>query len=342
MDLSCGTIAASCSACSSLIQSTCLVAAPRAPRWQGTAQACSRAAQRDSRRGSEPRQRGNHLLDRQHEVGSREPAPKNANSSARVELLGVEVDALSADQFQALVQDAVVQGKRCIVANHNLHSVYLFHRDLRMRMFYALAAQVLVDGMALVFLGRLLGKPLYRAHRVAAVDWIYPLAAECARRGWRVFFLGSKPGVWERARHRLVSMFPGLSMKGAPGYFSVDTEGPENRQIIERINCFRPQVLLVGMGMPRQEHWILENWPQLQADVVLNVGACMDFVAGAVPAAPRWLGRCGLEWAWRLANEPRRLWRRYLVEPWFIAGLLLRDLRRPRRAGRGAASVGRG
>jgi N-acetylglucosaminyldiphosphoundecaprenol N-acetyl-beta-D-mannosaminyltransferase len=279
-------------------------------------------------------------LEQWHEVRSGRPAPEDSNT--RIELLGVEVDALCADQFRALVQAAVARRKPCIIGNHNLHSVYLFHRDQRMRMFYALATRVLIDGMPLVFLGRLLGKPLRSVHRLASVDWIYPLVAECARQGWRVFFLGSKPGVSERAQQELVSMFPGLTMEGAHGYFSVDADGPDNRQIIERINRFRPQVLLVGMGMPRQEHWILDNWRQIQADVVLSVGACMDFVAGTLPMAPRWMGRCGLEWTWRLASEPRRLWRRYLVEPWFIARLLVRDLRRPRRAERSAASGARG
>ncbi len=100
--------------------------------------------------------------------------------------------------------------------------------------------------------------------------------------------------------------------------------------MLERINAYAPALLMVGMGMPRQELWTHENFPRLKADVILSsVGAAFDYVAGAVPTPPRWSGRLGLEWAFRLAHNPARLFSRYFVEPWYILLLLVLGLSAP-------------
>jgi N-acetylglucosaminyldiphosphoundecaprenol N-acetyl-beta-D-mannosaminyltransferase len=93
---------------------------------------------------------------------------------------------------------------------------------------------------------------------------------------------------------------------------------------LAEIERFRPDILMVGMGMPRQEHWIVENLEHIHAHAILTSGACMDYLAGVVPIAPRWMGRFGVEWMFRLWSEPSRLWQRYLLEPWFLLMLLLR------------------
>lgn len=171
-----------------------------------------------------------------------------------------------------------------------------------------------------------MGKPLEPEHRVTYVDWVRPLMAEAKRQGWRIFHLGGKPGVAERAAEKLRSEFPGLLLQTHHGYF--DMAGKENKDILEKINAFRPHVLMVGMGMPRQEHWVLDNLEHLGVNAILTAGACFDYVAGAIPTPPRWMGRLGLEWAYRLFSEPRRLWRRYLVEPWYLVPYALSDLKK--------------
>ncbi|MEN9518006.1 MAG: hypothetical protein RLZZ381_594, partial [Cyanobacteriota bacterium] len=108
----------------------------------------------------------------------------------------------------------------------------------------------------------------------------------------------------------------------AHGYFS---SGSQNQLIIDQINSYQPNILMVGMGMPRQEEWILANIDQLKTNIVLPSGACIDYIAQEVATPPRWMGQVGLEWLYRLATEPKRLWRRYLVEPWFIAKLLIEE-----------------
>jgi N-acetylglucosaminyldiphosphoundecaprenol N-acetyl-beta-D-mannosaminyltransferase len=248
----------------------------------------------------------------------------------RVKLLGVEVDALTMNDLNALIAEAVEGKERRIVAHHNTHSVYLWHHDSRMRAFYQKAHRVHVDGMPLILLGRFLGLPLRREHRVTYVDWVRPLMAEAARRGFRVFYVGSRPGVAERGAARLLDGITRLRIETHHGYFDTTPGSQENAEVLAAIRRFRPDILMAGMGMPRQEHWILDNLEDLDAHAILTAGACMDFVAGAVPTPPRWMGRIGLEWLYRLWTEPSRLWRRYLLEPWFVLRLLVQDVWRKR------------
>jgi N-acetylglucosaminyldiphosphoundecaprenol N-acetyl-beta-D-mannosaminyltransferase len=253
-------------------------------------------------------------------------------------LLGVRVDPLTIQDLNALIAEVVRRGERWIIANHNLHSIYLYHRDSKMRAFYRKTKAVHVDGMALVWVGKLLGYPFQSHHRVTYVDWTGPLMAEALQQGWRIFYLGSKPSVAERGAEVLRQSFSGLQIKTHHGYFDARPGSRENRLVIERIAAFAPQILMVGMGMPRQEHWILDNLSEVSANVILPSGAAIDYVAGVVPTPPRWMGRVGLEWLSRLVSERGRLWRRYLIEPWFLLGPLARDvwvcrvLRKPLRA----------
>jgi N-acetylglucosaminyldiphosphoundecaprenol N-acetyl-beta-D-mannosaminyltransferase len=148
--------------------------------------------------------------------------------------------------------------------------------------------------------------------------------AKARQSGWRVFYLGGEPGVAERAAEVLRGEFPGLQIATHHGYFTLNGEG--NRGVLKAIADCSPQVLMVGMGMPRQEHWVVDNLEHIRADAILTAGACFDYVAGAIPTPPRWMGRVGLEWLYRLSAEPGRLWRRYLLEPWSLLRPAVRDV----------------
>ncbi len=243
--------------------------------------------------------------------------------SQPIQILGVNIHPLSIAQLNHLISQSVQNRQKWIIANHNLHSIYIYHHDPKMRAFYDKAEYVHIDSMALVFLGKLLGLPLEREQRVTYVDWTNPLIAEAAKQGWRVFYLGSKPGVAEQGAEILRDRFPGLEIITADGYFDARPDSPENQAILAQIQTYQPDVLMVGMSMPRQEHWILDNLEQIHAHTILPCGATIDYVAGAVPTPPRWAGKIGLEWLFRLLAEPKRLWRRYLVEPWFLFKLLI-------------------
>jgi N-acetylglucosaminyldiphosphoundecaprenol N-acetyl-beta-D-mannosaminyltransferase len=241
------------------------------------------------------------------------------------ELLGVVVHAVTLEGLCCAVEEAVSSGARSIIANHNLNSIYLYHHDASMRAFFAQARLTFIDGMPLVLWGRLLGFHLRRAHRLTAVDWLRPLLRYAAERRWRMFFLGAKPGVADRAAARLRDEFPGLDVHTAHGYFDATPGGRESEAVLARIRDVNPHVLIVGMGMPRQEHWILGELDRIAANVILNQGAFLDYVAGGIATPPRWLAALGLEWLARLLVEPRRLSRRYLVQPWALLPHLARD-----------------
>ena len=248
----------------------------------------------------------------------------------RDEVLGVEVTPIIPSELHQIVQDAVTATGRIVIAHHNLHSVYVFHHDDRMRALYRLATWIYLDGMPLVWAGRLLGLQFRREHRMTSVDLLPPLLNRATQQHWRIFYLGSTARTARDGVEALRARWPNLRIEAADGFF--DPVGPANEERIRSINQFAPHLLLVGMGMPRQERWVLDNWERLNANVVWTVGACLDYFAGTIPTPPRWMGRVGLEWAFRLGSEPRRLWRRYLLEPLYVLALVPRDwIRRVRR-----------
>jgi N-acetylglucosaminyldiphosphoundecaprenol N-acetyl-beta-D-mannosaminyltransferase len=242
-------------------------------------------------------------------------------------MLGVRVDGLTTELLYRVIAEELERGHRTIIGNHNLHSIYLYHRDATMRRFYARARYVFIDGMPLIWLGRLLGYPLRREHRMTSIDWLRPMLPTAVARGWRLFLLGSAPGVAERAAAKLRSEFPGLAVETMHGFFDHRPGSEGGEAVLARIRSYRPDLLCVGMGMPRQEQWIEGHIDRLEAGVVLNLGGFMELMTGELPLPPRWVSRLGLEWMARLLSRPRRVWRRYLVAPWFLLPLLARDLR---------------
>jgi N-acetylglucosaminyldiphosphoundecaprenol N-acetyl-beta-D-mannosaminyltransferase len=243
-----------------------------------------------------------------------------------VNFLGLTIQPRSMCEMNKVVEEGIRERRKLIISNHNLHSVYLFHKNKKVREFYARVHFTYLDGMPLVALGRLYGYPLQRDQRVTNADWTVPLLELATARGWRVFYLGSRKEVAEKSVGQLRNRCPGLQIEASDGYFDARCGSAENEAVIERINAYRPDLLMVGMGMPRQEFWTQENYGRLEAHVILSSsGAALDYIAGVVPTPPRWAGRLGLEWMFRLVNEPRRLFTRYLIEPWYILLILVLD-----------------
>jgi N-acetylglucosaminyldiphosphoundecaprenol N-acetyl-beta-D-mannosaminyltransferase len=244
----------------------------------------------------------------------------------RVRFLGIETDVVTKRELIDFVLRAIDDDRRVVIGNHNLHSLYLFPRDSRFREFFAMADRIFIDGAGAIAAGRIFGARIGRRHRATFLDFGPELLSALAARACRVYCLGSRPGVQEKAVGVFRERFPGLTIMGNHGYFDASASSPENEAILEQIAALRPHLLMVGMGMPRQEQWIAENHTRLQANVTMSLGCFMDYYAGTVSAPPRWSGRLGLEWAFRLVAEPRRLWRRYLLEPWFVLAMLAREL----------------
>jgi N-acetylglucosaminyldiphosphoundecaprenol N-acetyl-beta-D-mannosaminyltransferase len=238
--------------------------------------------------------------------------------TVRLRILGVEVDALTEAELFATIEKTISDGEQKFIAHHNLHSIYLALQDSEMRDFYESADIIIADGMSLVLAGQLSGQKIRRRHRISWTDMILPLMKRAADNGWRVFFLGGAPGIPERVVCLLKAKFPGLEIDAHHGYLDDGGSNAATPDVIRRIASCNPRILVIGMGMPRQEHLVARNAASLPANIVITAGACMDYLVGEKRMAPRWLGKIGLEWTYRLFTEPRRLYRRYLFEPWVV------------------------
>jgi N-acetylglucosaminyldiphosphoundecaprenol N-acetyl-beta-D-mannosaminyltransferase len=249
--------------------------------------------------------------------------------AGKVSFLGLKLHPMSSQELTATVELGIQGNRKWVITNHNLHSLYLFHHMPKLQDFYKNAHYTFIDGMSLIALSNLYGHTLERKHRVTLADWMHPLMETAALRGWRVFNLGSPEGVGEKGAKELRRLYPGLQIEVSNGYFNANLGSTENEAVVQRINAYTPDLLMVGMSMPRQEFWTQENFARLNIPVILaSNGAAIDYIAGVVPTPPRWAGQIGLEWAFRLMHEPRRLSGRYLVEPWYILRLLIIDFLR--------------
>ena len=242
----------------------------------------------------------------------------------------VSVNAMTLDGFRRALTVGIQTGQKWLIAHHNLHSLYLWHKgyphkqDAALHSFYKRAKWTQVDGMSMVLLARLHGHAIRRSHRIA-FNVVLPSLLKLAEvNGWRVFYLGSSPAISAQGSEALRTLCPELQLEVHHGYFSPEASGRENQEVLEKIALFSPQILFVGMGMPRQEQWVHENYEAIRANIILTSGATLDYFAGALRIPPRWMSSTGLEWVFRLYREPSRLYFRYLVEPWITVGNLLK------------------
>lgn len=263
---------------------------------------------------------------------SRTPFRKRRRSAERVAALGVEVDLVRPEEVMHHIAEAVASESATLIANHNAHSIYLTKRIPELGAFFEDADLIEVDSTPLIFFTRILGLHSRAFHRCTYLDWRDHFWSVASRNGWRVFYLGGAPGVAALAAERLSARYPGVAISTRDGFFDMNSSA--NDQVLTEIATARPQILFVGMGMPRQELWIHRNRHLLPPMVALSVGAAFDYEAGVQEPAPRWMGRVGVEWLFRLVGDPRRLFYRYCVEPWLLVVPALRDVGKAFLAGR--------
>ncbi len=245
----------------------------------------------------------------------------------RIRIGKVPVDVVDLAGALSAIDELVRAGEGGTVFTPNVDHVVLAEQNPRFRAAYAAASLSLVDGMPVFWASRLLGTPL--PVKVSGSDLIRPLMQRALTRNYRVFFLGADPGVAEQARAVLERELPGLQVVGVESpRIQIDSVPPE---LLERIRGARPDIVLVALGAPKQEIFSHEQREALKPAVLVGIGASLDFIAGIKQRAPEWISRAGLEWLFRLAQEPRRLAGRYLLrDPQFlwILGRQLATLRR--------------
>jgi N-acetylglucosaminyldiphosphoundecaprenol N-acetyl-beta-D-mannosaminyltransferase len=252
------------------------------------------------------------------------PEPKAGDGTPpprRVDVLGVGVSAIDMPAALATIEDWITRRERHYVCVTNVHVVIEAQRDPKLMRVLNQSGLTTPDGMPLVWAAHRAGARTVQ--RVYGPDLMLEVCAVAARRGWTCFLLGGRAGVPERLRERLEARFPGLRIVGteSPPFRALDAD--EDAALVARLNAARPDIVWVGLGAPKQELWMADHVTRLDAAVLLGVGAAFDIHAGTLAQAPPWMQRSGLEWLYRLAREPRRLWRRYLVtNPRFLWGIL--------------------
>ena len=240
-----------------------------------------------------------------------------------ITLLGIKIDRLDLEGLMKRINKFLKSSQRFKVMYVNIHCMNAAFKDSEYKKIINSADLVYCDGAGVVIGASILGLNL--PGRMTGADWIYDLCKICTEKEYSVYLLGGETGIAEDAGNKLVSKFPNLRIVGT---FNGHFEESYNNQVIEKINLTRPDIVLVGMGSPKQEKWINENFGKLNAKIVWGIGALMDFVTGKVSRAPKWMLDNGLEWLYRLIVEPRRLWRRYVLgNPLFFFRILKERLR---------------
>jgi N-acetylglucosaminyldiphosphoundecaprenol N-acetyl-beta-D-mannosaminyltransferase len=241
----------------------------------------------------------------------------------RVELFGVPIDAITLAQALARIEEAIARGERLHVGVVNAAKLVGMRRDPLLREDVLQSELILADGMSVVWASRLLGGRHGRLpERVTGIDLMYGIFERGAECGWRVYLLGASEEVNARCAARLARDYPGLILAGRHhGYFRAHEEA----RLVRAIATARAQILLVGMPTPRKERFLARWREELAVNVLHGVGGSFDVFAGLVERAPATWQRLGLEWLYRLKQEPRRLWRRYLVTNTLFCGMLLAE-----------------
>ncbi len=245
-------------------------------------------------------------------------------SPPRANILGVGVSAIDVGQALETITKWIEDGERRYVCVSGVHGLMECQRDASLRRIHNQAGLVTPDGMPLVWLSRLKG--FRGVRRVYGPDLMLDCCRVSIERGYRHFLYGGADGVPELLAERLRQRFPGLRVVGclSPPFRALTTE--EDEGIVRRINDADPDIVWVGLSTPKQERWMHAHRDRILAPVLIGVGAAFDFHAGLKRQAPRWMRHSGLEWLFRLGTEPRRLWRRYLINNPLFLGYLLRQV----------------
>ncbi len=239
----------------------------------------------------------------------------------RINVLGVGISAVEPQGVVGLMVDWIESRQPHFTCVCAVHLVMECQHDPILREMVNRASLIVPDGMPLVWLARLSGQPHVR--RVYGPDLMLSFCQRAAQKGYRTYLLGGAPGQPEVLAQKLCARFPGLEVVGTWATPIRPLPPEENDRVIAEINRAKPDIVWVGLGAPIQERWMAENQHRLEAPVLVGVGAAFDFHSNMVRQAPAWMQRIGLEWLFRLLQEPRRLWRRYLVgNPLFVARVL--------------------
>lgn len=239
-----------------------------------------------------------------------------------IDVLGYRFHPRTGDEVVAALDTAIGLNKRLIVANANLHGMaVMFDSKPMANLLLQPDCIVLIDSMPVLFLANLFGHRLSRKKRATSLDFYDDMFRLGVQRGWSFGYVGGDPQDLRKGIDILRQRFPGIQISGRSGFFEIAANGfsSDEMEILEWLKVQSHDVLIIGMGMPRQEEWIAKIQSVVPTRAMLTAGAYMDYQVGVQSPAPRWMGQIGAEWLYRLVRSPRRLGYRYVVEPAVLA-----------------------
>ena len=239
------------------------------------------------------------------------------------QLLNTYVNNLTMSETIDAVEELIKSEKKSYVVAINVDVVIKIEKDPYLKKIVDNADMVLVDGKPLVWISNFYGKPLKA--KISGSDLVPLLCEEASKKQYSIFIIGGKEGVAEQAKQNLEKRLPGIRIVGtyAPTY-GFEKNDAELNKINTLLSEAKPDLLIACFGCPKQEKWIFENISKYDAKVSICAGATVDFLAGNIKRAPRWMSEHGLEWLYRFLQEPKRMFKRYFIDDMKIFRLILK------------------
>ena len=242
---------------------------------------------------------------------------------ARIKFMNTEVDNLSMKETLQAINSLIKQNKNAYVVTPNVDHIIQLERGAELVEVYKNADLILTDGKPLIWISKWYGTPI--KEKISGSDLFPRVCALAAKKGYRMFFLGAAEGVAAKAAENLEKRFKGLQVVGTYSPpFGFENNEEEMAKIKAMIKESKPHILIVGLGCPKQELFILHHREELGVPLSLGLGASLDFEAGNIKRAPKWMADHGFEWLYRITQDPKRLAKRYLVDDRKILGLAIK------------------
>ena len=242
----------------------------------------------------------------------------------RVSIAGVAIDNVNMVEAIDRIEQFIHEKQVRYVVTPNVDHIVKLQKDIEFKAVYKDASLVLPDGQPLIWAANFLGAPL--KEKVSGSDLFPRLCERASQKGYKLFFLGGRPMAGERSAQILAKKYNAIKIVGVYSPpFGFERNCEENEKILRLINQAKPDILFVGLGAPKQEKWVHHHRDRLSVPVSIGVGVTFEFTAGMVRRAPLWMQSYGLEWFWRLMMEPKKLWKRYLIDDISFLGLIVKQ-----------------
>lgn len=242
---------------------------------------------------------------------------------SRIRFMNTTIDSLTMDEVLHSIDELICKKSNSYVVTPNVDHIVRLENDIGLQEAYKKADLILADGKPLIWISKWYGRPI--KEKISGSDLFPKLCEMAEEKQYSIFLLGAAEGVAQKAADKLIQLFPKLQIAGVyspPVGFEKDEA--EIEKIIRLIKEASPRILVVGLGCPKQEIFMHSYCNKLGVPISLGLGASIDFMAGTVKRAPRWVSNCGFEWLYRFLKEPKRLFKRYFFDDLWIVYLIFK------------------